>query len=113
MSTATQNKIRVITNNQPREIIDAYQLSKAEQEEFDYLNWEAIEKGEDSASFFRYKGQLHDLGDFVTTATGPFNLGLPEEFAKWDGYASDSFFSGLLVKYTDDCEAVIVALYLS
>ena len=29
----------------------------------------------------------------------------------WDGYLSDSFFSGVLVRYADDCESVVVARY--
>ncbi len=53
-----ENTIKVITNNVPRDIIDAWQLTPAERCEFDYLDWAAIEHGNDSASFFRYRRQL-------------------------------------------------------
>lgn len=33
------------TNNVPRELIDAWQLTQAEQAEFDYLDWAAIAEG--------------------------------------------------------------------
>jgi len=32
---------------------------------------------------------------------------------KWDGYQSDSFYSGVLVKYVEDFERVIMATYYS
>ncbi len=110
--TTTQMTIK--TNNQPREIIDAYQLTSEEQKEFDYLDWKAIEKGEDSASFFRFKGELYDLGEFMAIRNKRgWNLEHPDSWFKWDGYRSDSFFSGLVVKYTEDNEGVVVGLYLS
>jgi hypothetical protein len=93
--------MRIITNHVPRDLIDASQLTLEEQKEFDYLDWEALEKGEDSASFFRYKGMLYDLGNFLRT-----------DISGWDGYSADSFFSGILVKYTDDNEGIIVGMYM-
>lgn len=99
---------KIITNNHERLIIDSYELSVNEREEFDYLNWAAIERGEDGATFFRYKGSLYDLGEFMTTS------GMPESspLKKWDGYFSDSFFSAIVVRYLEDHDHVIVGLYL-
>ena len=81
------DKIKVITNNVPRLVLDAYELSADERKEFGYMNWTAIEAGEDSASFLRYKGELYDLAEFQTTS------GLPEfnPLRQWHGYHSDSF----------------------
>lgn len=93
---------KIITNSVPRDIIHDHELTAAEREEFDYLNWPAIDDGRDSASFFRYRGQLYYLGNFMRTGGG---------FPGWDGYAGDSFFSGTLVRYADDNERVIVASY--
>jgi hypothetical protein len=31
----------------------------------------------------------------------------------WDGYRSDSYFSGIVVRYVDDGERVIAGLYLA
>jgi len=95
--------IKVTTNNVPRDIIDAYELSESERAEFDYLDWEAIDDGRDSASFFRFKGELYDLGEFMRDAC-------PEG---WDGGRADSFFSGVVVRIVDDGERVVVGTVLS
>lgn len=98
--------LTVITNHIPRDVIDSAQLSEAERAEFDYLDWPALDDGRDSASFVRYRGQTMDLGEFMFAPDGMFP-------AEWDGYASDSFFSGTLVRYVDDGEGVIVGRYYS
>lgn len=94
--------MRVITNNVPRFIVEAWELTERERAEFDYVDFDAIKRGEDSASFIRYKGRTYDLSEFTGTA------GLPDI---WDGYASDSFFSGIVIRFTKDCEMVIVGTY--
>lgn len=93
----------IVTNNIPRNLIDAYQLSDKAREEFDYLDWEKIDNGEDSATFFRYKGRLYDLGEFVRT---------PESLKPWDGMAYDTVFSGVLIRLVDD-DQIIVGQYFS
>ena len=101
------DEMTVTTNNVPRDILDACELTLVEQTEFDYLDWSALEQGTDSATFFRYRGTLYDLGEFFTTST------LPEfsPLRKWDGYSSDTFFSGMLVRYANDWESVIVGRF--
>lgn len=95
-------------------IIDASELSEKEREDFDYLDWPALMAGSDSASFFRYRGELYDLGEFQHITTRD-NETLQDAFKGWDGYKADSFFSGMLVKYvvevTNDYEGVIVGTY--
>lgn len=98
--------ITIITNNVPRDVIDAWELSEEEQEEFDYLDWGKIKAGEDSRSFARYKGELYDLDDFLTT----WRI---DVFKEWNGYISDTFFSGILVKFSEDFEQVVMGRYYS
>jgi hypothetical protein len=107
--TTVEDELRIITNRIPREVLDSFELTTAEREEFDYLDWAALDAGEDSASFIRYHGSTYDLGEFQTTS------GMPEfsPLRQWDGYLSDSFFSGLVVKFVDDCERVIVGRYVA
>lgn len=105
--------VTVKTNNVPRPILEAWELSAAERAEFDYLDWDAIDRGEDSASFFRYRGQVHDLGEFSADWGMTRGSGLPDHLSRWDGYRADSFFSALVVRYTDDHESIIVGLVLS
>ena len=96
--------MEIRTNNVSRILIDAYQLTAKERQEFDYLNWKDIDDGNDSATFFRFKGQLYDMGEFMKA---------PDSMKPWDGVSSDSAFSGVLVKYTADFDRVIVAQYFS
>lgn len=98
----------VRTNNVPRPTIDAWQLTPKERLEFDYLDWSAIEQGTNSATFFRYRGQLYDLSEFVES---------PPLFTKgWDAFCSDSFFSGILIRYIqsdyDNDQVIVGALYV-
>jgi hypothetical protein len=96
------------TNHVPRLVIDDYQLTEAERQDFDYLDWPAIERGEGSAEFFRYRGTLYDLGEFMTTAT----LSATSPFSEWDGYMTDSFFSGIVIKYNaPDYDRVVVGTW--
>lgn len=87
----------IITNHQPRHTLDAGELEPTERAEFDYLDWTAIEAGEESALFFRYRGQLYDIGEFQRT-----------DLPGWDGIATDTFFSGTVIRLVDDGESVIV-----
>lgn len=102
--------MNVITNNVPRDVLDGWELSPSERAQFDYIDWAAIERGEDSASFFRYKGEVYDLGEFQSLSA-PGRHDFPRD--EWDGIRTDSFFSALLVRFVDDGERVIVALALS
>jgi hypothetical protein len=105
--------VKIITNNVPRDTIDASELTPAERAEFDYLDWPSIEEGTDSASFVRYKGDLHDLGEFTADYGITRGAGLPVHLASWSAYRSDSFFSALVIRYVDDFERVVVGLVLS
>ncbi len=99
------------TNNVPRDIIEGYELSAGERAEFDYIDWQAVEAGEASPQFFRYRGELYDLAEFSYNSTLPGPMDNP--LARWGGYRSDSFFSGLVIRYCDDFERVVVGLYLT
>ena len=91
--------VRVTTNNIPRDVLYGFELTARERAEFDYYS--TVEEF-NSAQFFRYKGEVYDLGEFeVATIPG------------WDGQQVDSFFSAIVIRYTDDYERVVVGLALS
>lgn len=101
------NTIRVITSNVPRPVVDGWQLTPAERAEFDYVDWAAVEAGNESASFVRYRGQLLDLGD-------GFEMRIPAGTpGKWDGFCSDSFFSGVVIRYSEGFEYVVVGTLIA
>jgi hypothetical protein len=105
--------MEITTNNIPRPILDAHELTPKEREEFDYLDWDKLEAGEDSASFFRYKGEVHYLGDFAVWDNLLSPLNKQNYGRSWDGFMPETFFSGIIVKYVeiDNEWSVIVGRY--
>jgi hypothetical protein len=97
--------IKIITNHRERNLLDWSELTEKEQKEFDYLD---TDEKKMEASFVRYKGIAYDVGDFQYVQGG-----LP--FAGWDGFVSDSFFSGVLLKWGSDgnFDTVIMGRYLA
>jgi hypothetical protein len=93
----------IITNHQQRELLSLCELPDDAREWFDYLT------GEDSYSrrFVQYRGEWYDVNDSEYAG----GLGFPDELKQWDGIQTESFFSGVLFKYSDDYEHVIVARY--
>ena len=89
----------IVTNNQPRDLLYWQDLTAKEQNEFDWLD---TEDRQNEAVFFRYRGWTYCLDQFERSIN-----------PKWDGFAPDSFFSGVLVKFVNDMEQVIVATYYS
>lgn len=98
--------LTIKTNNIPRPVLHWWELTDKERKEFDYID-ESL--GDVFNTFVRYKGEAYDLGEFMRVNN---TIGEPL-FEGWQGYQSDSFFSGLLVKYTNDGESVIVGRYYS
>lgn len=90
--------MNIITNNRPRHTIDGYELSAKERAQFDYYNSDEL----DSATFFRYRDATYDIAEFMR-ATGDIAL------LGWHGMASDSYFSGTLIRIVDNGDSVIVA----
>ena len=95
------SELTIKTNNHFIPILNSFDLTEDERKEFDYMD--DINEG----SFFRYKNLVYSLDQFMRIDKhSPFPDG-------WHGYHSDSFFSGILVKFSDCNEAVIAATYYS
>ena len=94
--------MNVITNNTPRHLLDWHDLTDKEKKEFDYIK---DVDNEGFARFVRYKGWVYDMHDVerVSTVDSPLH--------EWDGFVSDSFFSGVVFKYTNDYESVVCGRY--
>lgn len=99
--------MKIKTNNVPRHLVYVYELTEKEVADFDYLSPEELNERE----FVRYKGRVYDLGEFMridkTVAPHPQREG----WEGWHGYSSDSFFSGVLVRFSDDGESVVMGTY--
>ena len=97
--------LTIKTNNVPREMLMLFQLDEKDQKivrkNYDYFTEEELNE----QSFFNYKGFWYCLSDFL-------RLENSEDLKGWDGYSSDSYFSGVLVKLVQE-ESVIVGRYYS
>jgi hypothetical protein len=98
--------LQITTNNQPRELISAFELNTAQHKElrkqFDYLSDEEF----DCAMFFNYKGETYCLSDFIRIYSGDLLV------KGWQGMHSWCASAGLLVKIVDSCQSVIVGSYI-
>jgi len=87
--------MKITTNNHYRDLLTKYDLTSKELESFDYL-----EDGE--GSFIRYIGRVWELGEFTRT-----------EIEDWDGISSDTYFSGAVIKLSEDGKTVKVGYVYS
>ena len=72
-------------------------------DQFSYLDEE-----DDIDGFFVYRGSWYHLSDFMRLEKHN-----PLRVLGWQGFASDSFFSGVAIKISDDGETYQVALVIS
>lgn len=93
-------EMTVKTNKHWRNLLYGYELTPEERKDFDYIDPEDF----DSHAFFRYRGVVYDPGEFMCC---------PDDLGPWDGYASDTFFSGIVIRYSRDTERVQVGTYYS
>jgi hypothetical protein len=56
--------------------------------------------------FFQYKGWWYHLSDFMR-----LEVGLAVVLPGWDGYSSDSYFSGVVIKVSKDGDRYRVGTY--
>lgn len=109
------SNLTIITNNVPRKLLYLYELPKKWQKEYDYV------KDDGTPRFTKYKGQWIDPMDSqdirVSVENRPMGWAMcvdpTHPFAKWDAVSSDSFFSGLLFRFNDDWDTVVVGRYCS
>ena len=96
--------MRIISNFQDRDILFSYEVPPSVLDnEFDYHSPENRE----NALFFVYKKQYYCLDQFMRTE----DKRLKDK--GWDGYHSDSYFSGILVRLDLENDKVKVATYNS
>lgn len=88
------------TNNQPRDILYWWDLPEKERKELDYLD---TEEKREWGRFFRYRGDVYDLGEFCVAS----------DFPGWHGIQTDSYFSAVLVKYTECHEKVTIGYFFN
>lgn len=112
--------LTVITNNHEYELFAIDQIPmRVVFDQFDYVleDKKDINTANDHSNrFFKYRGWWYDTNEFVRIEferTNSFTTVVEPEspLAKWQGVQSDSYFSGIVIRYTEDFEAVIVGRY--
>jgi hypothetical protein len=100
--------MKITTNHHYRPILHWDNLTEEEQN-FRYGMYDGIEE----SRFFKYKDCVYDLNDFLRVNDSLHGRGQQHEMYGWDGYHNESFFSSVLVKFSDDNDAVKVGLATS
>ncbi|CAB5237915.1 hypothetical protein UFOVP142_6 [uncultured Caudovirales phage] len=94
--------LKVITNNVPRDLLTWGEIPESARAKFDYIK----EDDRWDYRFFSYRGQWYDANEFMRNNA-------PSLDRKWDGLNSDSFFSGIAIRYVQDYERIVVALVIA
>ena len=95
-------ELQIRSNKHWRNFLYGYELTSKEKEDFDWIDQEEIE----TQSFLKYKGFVYSLDNFMT-------IDRNAALADWDGYAGDSYFSGVVIKLSEDGEQYQVGTYIS
>lgn len=99
--------LKIKTNNAWREFVSRDEVpAKVLASQFDWTNEAHEEHGDYSHGFFKYRNYWYHLADFLRIEKGG-------QFSEWTGYHSDSAFSGVLIRLSDDGETFQVAWYTS
>ena len=102
--------MKIITNNHWHNFLYGYELTEKELQDFDYIDSDDIS----SHSFIRYRGYVIDPQDTYMVISEAMKLHDEwQGLEKWHGYGSDSFFSGTLIRYSDDFEQYQIATYIN
>ena len=99
--------IQIKTNNVPRDLVSLADLPPDAAKDFDYID------GEDrySTRLFCYRGCWYDANEFsavlaTESLSGPSYASHP--LRAWSGYQSDTYWSGVCIRYANEFESVIV-----
>ncbi len=97
--------LKLRTNRQWRQFVYRSEVPQAIlKSQFD---WQDENDGNDyQDGFFCYRGHWYHTADFMRTDGNG-------DLAGWDGYAGDSYFSGVLIKLSSDGERYQIATYIS
>jgi hypothetical protein len=100
--------MRIISNYHWNNLLYGYELTENERAEFDYIPADEI----DSHDFIRYRGVLYDPAEFMRTPCDEPERQELNALCAWDGYQSDSYFSGVVIRYDDAFERYQIGTYI-
>jgi len=90
---------KVTTNNHWREFYLRSDVpEKVLESEFEHLS------EDDCTGFIKYRGWWMHVSEFML-------CGRNSPFWEWHGYTSDTYFSGIVIKLSEDCERYQIGMY--
>jgi len=98
----------IITNNVPRPLLDYWDLTENEQR---FVAETYNEPEDERGPYFKYRDYLYTLNEIVRTTHNPYGNATDLSDKGWDGYLADSLWTAILVRLTDDCDAVVIGRY--
>ena len=99
--------LQIITNHHERPFLYGYEVPDSVKADFDHLDEDSgIDDG-----WIHYRNTWYHTSDFMRLTNSGF--GVVSEFDNWHGHHGDSFFSGVLIKLSDDGETYQIATYIS
>jgi len=98
-------ELEIITDHKWKQFKYGYEVpEKVMEDQFSHLS---EDNGDNSDGFLQYRGYWYHLSDFMNIDKNSPLLGT------WHGYASDTFFSGILIEVSEDGETYRVGRYYS
>ena len=97
------SELQIITNHANRPFKYGYEIpKKVRKQDYNHLTEDETEDG-----WIHYRGSYYHISDFM-------RLGDNHPFSdQWNGYISDSYFSGILINISEDGEFYRIATYLA
>ena len=110
--------MKIITNSVPRALVSYFDLPEKVRTDFDYV----AEEDYYSPRFVSYKDNWYDTYDterigVFSSSTKPAGYAMyvaaDHPFSNWDGVVIETYFSGVLFRFVDEYERVVVGRYFS
>lgn len=87
----------IVTNWHRRELVDVHELAPAEREQVDVNDDDGLEGGDDLDLFFRFRGSVWRLSDFMRTFDGSV---LKER--GWEAIMPETVWTAVVIRLDDD-----------
>jgi hypothetical protein len=113
MAVTTKDGITIKTDNKWRNLLYGYELPKKQRKQFDYIK---SDEEFETRNFAKYRGNYYDVGEFQLLPTIGDSSGkhvVYPVFRGWDGYMSDTYFSGVVIKLSSDGEQYKIGRFYS
>ena len=92
--------LEIKTDHKWKQFKYGYDVEK--RKDYKYYDW--MDENDKGDGWIIYHRRLYHISDFMRIENIP-------EFSGWNGYHSDSFFSGVLIKLSDDGERYKIGTY--